>query len=307
VELSNAALEPTVPDESSESINPTGDVRADTSNPSVALDVYCHECGYNLRGLTGTRCPECGKDSPALANAEPNIPWVHRARLGNLWAFTKTVLFASFRPRKLSQNVFLHIDFCEAKRFRRWVIAVTMFWMIGLTAFLYAIGPNNRLYDREFAELLKLYWPMALGNVLMLPFLLLATGIPSLFFDYRDLPVSLRNNAIALSYYCCAPLAWWPLPVIGGVGLLMSDPMSIENDMIAIPLIIAGALLPLMPIAIWSFSLLRLASRIMSDHQLRIIWMAAGIPLLWLLSVLLVFGLIPMAGFYVWVLIDALS
>ena len=28
--------------------------------PTIAQDIFCQRCGYNLRGLTGNRCPECG-------------------------------------------------------------------------------------------------------------------------------------------------------------------------------------------------------------------------------------------------------
>ena len=37
---------------------------------AIAADVFCLNCGYNLRGLTGdpVRCPECGHSNP-LAEA----------------------------------------------------------------------------------------------------------------------------------------------------------------------------------------------------------------------------------------------
>ena len=58
-------------------------------------DVPCPLCGYNLRGLTGDRCPECGQPLRlSVALAEPYLkPWLTLAAsllvpagLGILWA-----------------------------------------------------------------------------------------------------------------------------------------------------------------------------------------------------------------------------
>ncbi len=45
-------------------IEPPGPIAAETA----AGDLYCVECGYNLRGLTGEllRCPECGTNNPLV-------------------------------------------------------------------------------------------------------------------------------------------------------------------------------------------------------------------------------------------------
>jgi hypothetical protein len=45
--------------------NPTGSVAADDAALREFLgsrDVPCPLCGYNLRGLTGTMCPECARE-----------------------------------------------------------------------------------------------------------------------------------------------------------------------------------------------------------------------------------------------------
>jgi len=42
----------------------------------ASRDVPCPCCGYNLRGLTGTRCPECNEELVLrVGMAEPRIAW----------------------------------------------------------------------------------------------------------------------------------------------------------------------------------------------------------------------------------------
>ncbi len=61
----------------------------DRSPPTIAEDLKCTQCGYNLRGLTlGKLCPECGTPiersihGNLLKYADPD--WVNKLRLGTL-------------------------------------------------------------------------------------------------------------------------------------------------------------------------------------------------------------------------------
>ena len=46
----------------------------------------CDECGYRLRGLTVTRCPECGTEFNPDVAPQADIPWLRRAELGVITA-----------------------------------------------------------------------------------------------------------------------------------------------------------------------------------------------------------------------------
>ena len=285
----------------------TDQLESNAEQPQMEFDVYCHECGYNLRGIVTTRCPECGTGSPALQNAKPSIPWAHRESLGNVRAFIRTVLFASFGLRKLSQNVYLPIDFAESQKFRRWTIGTTMLFAIAFVVWFQVSGVSGLLSNSFFTDLRGMIWPSVVIVCLLALYVVLATGVPSLFFDYRDVPVSLRNNAVALSYYYAAPLAWWPIPLAISVLIILQNPIDMRTRWLAVTLTSIAFFAPLTPIVLWCFQLFRIAKRVLRGQTGRKVWLTIGIPLLWFACAILVFLLIPLAGFYTWVLVDALS
>src|SRR5437660_10460211 len=84
----------------------------------------CQTCGYNLRGLTSNRCPECGTFFDPAQLAEARIPWRQRAALGNWKAYWQTVRLAMFHPLKLGREVWdaPRVDPRGAARFRRVII-----------------------------------------------------------------------------------------------------------------------------------------------------------------------------------------
>ena len=50
--------------------------------PPLPEGIYCLDCGYDLRGSTSARCPECGFSLELLRTGESQIPWAHRRELG---------------------------------------------------------------------------------------------------------------------------------------------------------------------------------------------------------------------------------
>jgi len=53
-------------------------------------NLFCISCGYNQRGITTNRCPECGQDFTALPPSTSRLPWLHRRHLGLLRAYWRT-------------------------------------------------------------------------------------------------------------------------------------------------------------------------------------------------------------------------
>src|SRR5687768_5272320 len=72
---------------------------------AVAGDVPCEQCGYNLRGLTADRCPECGRPFDRAATSAANIPWVHRDQLGTFRAYWKTVFWVTSDAARFAREI----------------------------------------------------------------------------------------------------------------------------------------------------------------------------------------------------------
>src|SRR5947207_11699047 len=90
----------------------------------AANDRMSQTCGYNLRGLTTNRCPECGEFFDPKQLAEARIPWLRGAAIGKWRAYWQTVAMAMFHPLKLGQEVWdaPRIDAPGAMRFRNVVL-----------------------------------------------------------------------------------------------------------------------------------------------------------------------------------------
>lgn len=72
----------------------------------------CPECGYALRGLRGSRCPECGIDLPATATtfrrwAVHRLPWDRARRVSVVGAYVKTLCSIVFTPTRAARRLTL--------------------------------------------------------------------------------------------------------------------------------------------------------------------------------------------------------
>lgn len=85
---------------------------------SLAHDAYCPACGYNVRGLDGCRCPECGKGFDPAELSASQIPWTQRGQVGRVRAFWRTVWFATFRAKQMTAGGAGELDRAAARRFR---------------------------------------------------------------------------------------------------------------------------------------------------------------------------------------------
>ncbi len=274
--------QPTNPPTSADEARPT---TAPPAAEAIGQDIFCQDCGYNLRGLTSDRCPECGGSLDTIRAAASVIPWVYRHEIGRFRAYWKTVSLAMSRRRSFCEEMARPINFKDCQRFR-WVTILHVYVSILIAMFLAA--PTKPFRDRIFDEAYWGVWPVMVIHVWLLLYLLAATGAPSYLFHPKSIPVVLQNRAIALSYYACAPLAVLALPILAlGAGLMLST-----HHTLGIGLVMFGAFVTPLPILAWWSNLLRLAGRVMPGRRRSQLAVALGIPLLWIISALLVSALL---------------
>lgn len=97
----------------------------------LAADFRCVGCDYNLRALTGDRCPECGRSLGALCTGISENPWVSRGGRGPLRAWWATLWWITRHPRNLADEVLLTLDERAADRFHHLTTALTWLpWMV---------------------------------------------------------------------------------------------------------------------------------------------------------------------------------
>jgi len=73
----------------------------------IADTPVCEECGYNLTGLIGNICPECGQEFDPQAVRMSCVPWERRKRLGLVSAFLLTIWRVIARPKSFRQEATL--------------------------------------------------------------------------------------------------------------------------------------------------------------------------------------------------------
>src|SRR5262245_58970126 len=77
-----------------------GEAETISQSETEEFDRHCESCGYNLRGLTVNRCPECGIQFDPIRDPLARIPWLHRKEIGLIAAYFGTVFQVLLRPRK---------------------------------------------------------------------------------------------------------------------------------------------------------------------------------------------------------------
>jgi ribosomal protein L37E len=287
------------------------------SENAIQVEVYCPRCGYNLFGTAGPRCPECGFDLARLRSGECRLPWEHRASRGWFRTFWATVWYVTLREPKLHEAFADRVRYRDARRFQLAVIAHLLvplvvvaglaFLMRTLLADADAATPNPRyeLADDPYAylamwagESTRAGWPIAVGAALFLIFLLALTGVPSYFFHPRRLPVHLQNNALALSYYTCAPIAWaipshLLLVVLLAIIVDVWDRADAGTGLSRTDTNIAAVTITIVTVfAAWWLVLLRLARVTMRSLPWRQPIIGLAVPILWLLLTALGVGVV---------------
>ncbi len=100
--------------------------------------VFCVDCGYDLRGLTSERCPECGVSIVELHGGQSLIPWVHRKHVGFWRAYWKTVWLVFRRPKTLALEMVRKVDWGDSQSFRWTTTAIAYACVLLATLTWYA-------------------------------------------------------------------------------------------------------------------------------------------------------------------------
>ncbi len=176
----------------------------DRANHTIPADLYCPECGYNLRGLTSDKCPECGYDVEIIRGGDSLLPWVNREKLGWLRAYWKTVWMVMFHAETFSLEICRTVSEDHARRFRR----VTMFYAYLPFVLLTALWPIADFDSFKATANFAGYGLFAAIHLGVIICILLTTALPHYSLYHRDIPLVKRHRAAVISLYGCAPLAW---------------------------------------------------------------------------------------------------
>ena len=274
-------------------------MNADTPPSSAELahaGLCCPVCGYDLSGLTSEKCPECGRVLDWEKLSHPQIPWIHRRTRGRFRAFWTTVWYVVFQNKHFRREYVHPVSCKEAKRFQ-WVVILHAYssCLIG-TLLLLLHGKNWGIEAQALSSALGSIGPLTLIFTCALLFMVAMTGLPRDHFHTEDFDLERQNRGIALSYYACAPLAhlfWACLTVVAGILAAECFSVRIRGDVLGL----VAFFLVLLGFGVYSYCLRSLANAALGGlNDWKLIYL---LPLQWLLTAMGILVLLPLATFYV--------
>lgn len=259
-----------------------------TQRLGIPYDAFCQECGYNLRGLTGDRCPECGHPLDDALSQESRIPWVHRDKLGTIRAYWKTVFWVGFKYKRFCEEINKPVDYKDSQRFR-W-LTILHAWVPMVAAGLVYVLTLDKWTRIEVKSDwgINANWLFGVFAVVTLPSLITLTGVPSYLFDTRKISIAHRNAAIAMSYYCCGSLNWTPFLWGFGIACVLLVNAYPRYEMIPGAGLMFVFFMTLAQVGDWWMNLSRTARRVMPQLKGRATLVALLTPVLWGASIVAV-------------------
>ena len=262
------------------------------------LDPLCPFCGYILRGIESPRCPECGHDIDYATLHEPQIPWVHRKRIGGLRGYWRTVWLVMFQPRRFAAEIGRPVRLRDAQLFRLSTLVRVYLPLLAGTVVFYLFEPLQR-FGHAFANwAYNNTWPVILGHVCLILFLAAASGLPSYFFHPKHLPPEHQNRAIALSYYTLAPFAFLPFVYVLGFFVYWADTLLGGVSWSWLPAAWTLGLLVGTLAVWWYVALLKLAAQTLNSESNHLLRMAVALPVLWGLTAFALLVALPVVATY---------
>ena len=251
------------------------------AHTAIEQDVFCQSCGYDLRGLTGDRCPECGADISGVHTLVTRIPWVYRHEIGRVRAYCQTLWLVMFCQRKFGEEMARSVSWEDAQRFRWVTVGFLTVSILAAVVAAYLNVPSNPFQGELANQSYMAIWPACGCYLIILLFLIVATAIPSYFFHPRDVPVIQQNRAVALSYYACGPLV---LLGVSCLSLAIALLPKIGESMLGVPFTFAAVGLPIGAVVPWWLDLIHLCRRLLPQRPGRAIALALLVPILWISS-----------------------
>jgi hypothetical protein len=246
-------------------------------NPAIDRDIFCQTCGYNLRGLTSNRCPECGSSFEHIRGGDPEIPWMYRRRLGWFRAYWKTVFFVMFKQARFADEMARPVSFKESQSFR-WVTVIMAFVPVASLTVIGLIG--SRAIDLSAGSSLGVATTIGLliaGAAGVFLVFAGATGVPSYFYHPKAVSILQQNRAIALSYYACGPLSLLGIP---GAVFLLGAFLGPDHRFGGL-LMLVGLTVPMGLLSAWWLDLIHLSRRLLPQRPGRAVGIAILVPMLW--------------------------
>lgn len=249
--------------------------QAASTPPLVATDLFCPQCGYNLRGTGGERCSECGRTFAPGELSGSRIPWAHRRMLGRRKAFFRTLHIATFHPGRLAESFDADIPWREGRRFRLLcVLPLCLAWLLipgnaGRQVLDWMTSTPMSLFNSPQGPTagwwLSLAFPWCRGmdlwwvRAISLLGLALASGmVPVRVMSFTCWPEPFRNRVLAASQYLTVAL--WGGCIIGMAISVAIWTVACALHRVADPLWLVQTLAAVVPpvgVLVWMASIYR--------------------------------------------------
>jgi hypothetical protein len=160
-------------------------------------------CGYDLRGLSENRCPECGQAFDPADPPAADVPWLHRKEIGAWRAFWETVVMVLAHPRRLGAQVHrdVVIDPGETAGFRH--------LCSGIAAASFALWLGIVLWNVQAGEPRWVVVAVAMSSIPGVLLFVYFAGVP---IDQTRLGTAAdQSHFMRLHEFTSAALVLWPI------------------------------------------------------------------------------------------------
>ena len=288
---------------------------------AIDNDLCCPHCGYNLRGLTSGRCPECGNVFDLAAMSRSQIPWLHRAEVGRMRAWWRTCWMALRRPGQFAASINAPCPYADARRF--WLINVAILCLpLVVLCVVFPLtfaaddlpfpwgtigfspsGGGSRIWWVANAALpwmsSVVYWPVSvIASVLSVLFV---TGSVSYLFQVMPIPRRQQDRAAAMGLYSSGALIAGPIVLIVlavaallvWIATLAAVGQAVGSMDLSFMCAATLGFIPLLTVVIWWMASGMLYRRLCHASLTRSVVIGVLICLTSLIALVLAWGIIP--------------